>query len=275
MQFGITAPYFTPKDVAEIAQAAEQAGVDGLFIGDAIWTVDPMISLAAAAMVTHRIRLGTLIIPAPLRVPWKIASESLALDHLSGGRLILGLGMGATWMGWQAFPSVPVDTRGRAEMLDETIDILTLMYRREPFDYHGKHFPVNLTQLDVQHYPPQPIQQPRIPIWIPGVWPREKSMRRVLKCDGLLAARMDGTGKFAEVRPEDVRAMKAYLADHRPLDSAPVEIIVEGKSTHLAAAARQELYATWEAAGATWWIESNWEKNKADVLADLMDKTLP
>jgi peptide deformylase len=106
------------------------------------------------------------------------------LDHLNG-RLILGLGAGAVWMGWQGFPDEVTDTKIRAEMLDEGIEILTLLYQRRPFDYDGKHYHLKLTLLDEMHYPPKPVQQPRIPIWVPGIWPRMKSMRRLLKCDGL------------------------------------------------------------------------------------------
>ncbi len=119
-----------------------------------------MIVLAAAAVNTSRIRLGTMVIPVPLRQPWKIASESVALDRLSNGRVTLGLGAGAVWMGWQAFPDTVTDPRLRAEMLDETIDILDLLYQRQPFDYDGKHYHLKLTQLDVQFYPPPPVQQP-------------------------------------------------------------------------------------------------------------------
>jgi alkanesulfonate monooxygenase SsuD/methylene tetrahydromethanopterin reductase-like flavin-dependent oxidoreductase (luciferase family) len=100
-----------------------------------------MIALTAAAMTTSRIRLGTMVIPVPLRRPWKLASESLALDHLSNGRLTLGLGAGAVWMGWQAFPDEPADTKVRTKILDETIDILDLLYQHKPFDYDGKHYP--------------------------------------------------------------------------------------------------------------------------------------
>jgi alkanesulfonate monooxygenase SsuD/methylene tetrahydromethanopterin reductase-like flavin-dependent oxidoreductase (luciferase family) len=139
--------------------------------------MDPMICLSAAAMTTSRIKLGTIVIPVPLRRPWKIASESLALDHLSDGRVILGLATGAVWMGWHAFPDEVTDTRARAEMLDETIDILTLLYQRQQFDYDGKHYHLKLTQMDLMHYPPKPIQQPRIPLWVVGVWPRMKTMR--------------------------------------------------------------------------------------------------
>lgn len=229
MNFGVTIPYLDARKTADLAHIAEDSGWDGVFVGDAIWCLDPMIALTAAAMLTSRIRLGTMIIPAPLRIPWKLASESAALDLLSGGRLILGLGMGATWMGWQAFPDVPQDAKTRAEMLDETIDILTLMHQRQQFDYAGKHFKVQLSVLDPMYYPPQTIQQPRVPIWIPGAWPREKSMRRVPKTDGLLAARMNADGKFEDVTPADICEMKAYIDSNRTL-TTPFDIIVEGKN---------------------------------------------
>ncbi len=130
-----------------------------------------MISLAAAAMSTKHIRLGTMIIPMPLRRPWKVASELVALDYLSDGRLILGLGAGAVWMGWQSFPDEVTDTRTRTEMLDESIDILTLLYQRKQFDYDGRHYHLKLSLLDEQHYPPKPLQQPRIPLWVVGIGP--------------------------------------------------------------------------------------------------------
>ena len=169
LKFGVALPYVSAREVAELCTLAEETGWDGCFVGDAIWCEDPLIGLAAAAMTTQRIRLGTMIIPMPLRKPWKVASESLALDRLSEGRLILGIGAGAVWMGWQCFPDEVTDTKARAEMLDESIDILTRLYRREQFDYDGKHFHLKLTQMDLQYFPPKPVQQPRIPLWTPGL----------------------------------------------------------------------------------------------------------
>ncbi len=195
IKFGITLPYGDARLVAELAHDAEEAGWDGVFVGDAIWCVDPLIQLTAAAMMTSRIRLGTMVLAMPLRKPTHVASESMAIDRLSQGRLILGLGTGATWMGWQAFPDEIIDTKERAEMLDEAIDIITRLHQSEQFDYDGKHYHIKLTQLDTVHYPPKTIQQPRVPIWIPGVWPRKKSMKRVLKCDGLLPFKMSPEGK--------------------------------------------------------------------------------
>jgi hypothetical protein len=249
LKFGVALPYTNARTVAKYASLAEKAGWDGCFLGDAIWCEDPMISLAAAAMTTRRIRLGTMIIPVPLRRPWKIASESVALDHLSDGRLILGLGAGAVWMGWQSFPDEVTDTRARAEMLDESIDILSLLYQRKQFDYDGKHHHLKLTLLDEQHYPPRPVQQPRIPLWVVGIWPRKKSMRRVLKCDGII---VEKTGE--EVTPADICEIKSYVDANRTL-TTPFDIVVVGKTVGLNHAQVQEKLLPRKEAGLTWWIE--------------------
>jgi hypothetical protein len=82
---------------------------DGFFVGEAVWSIDTWVTLAAATIRTARIRLGTMLTPLPLIQPWKLASESVTLDHLSQGRVILSLGMGAVWMGWQAFPDLATD----------------------------------------------------------------------------------------------------------------------------------------------------------------------
>ena len=254
MKFGLALPYNIAGAVPQLAQTAEESGWDGIFLGDAIWCHDPMITLAAAAMTTDRIRLGTMIIPAPLRRPWKIASEAAALDRLSAGRLILGLGMGAVWMGWQGFPDEEIGTKARAEMLDETIDILTLLDQRKQFDFDGEHYHLKLTLLDEMHYPPKPVQQPRPPIWIPAVWPRKKSMERILKCDGVFPEKQNADGESEAITPEDVAAIRAYVDKHRTLQS-PFDIVKSGSMDGQSNAGRQATVATWRDAGATWWIE--------------------
>jgi hypothetical protein len=268
MKFAAALPYGSARQAAELARVAEGAGWNGIFVGDAIWLEDPMICLAAAAMVTTHIRLGTMVVPVPLRKPWKLASESIALDHLSNGRLTLGLGAGAVWMGWQAFPDEVTDTRARAEMLDETIDILTLLFNRQPFDYNGKHYHLKLTLLDEMYYPPKPVQQPRIPIWVPGIWPRMKSMRRLLKCDGLFPQKMNERGEFEEVTPDDLRQMKAYIDANRTLTS-PFDYVAEGKTDGLDSVQINEKMSEWAKAGATWWVEGLWEATQEQAAARL------
>jgi hypothetical protein len=224
-------------------------------------------------MTTRRIRLGTMLIPMPLRRPWKVASESIALDHLSDGRLILGLGAGAVWMGWQGFPDEVTDTKARAEMLDESIDILTLLYQRKPFDYTGKHYHLKLTLVDEQHYPPKPVQQPRIPLWVAGIWPRKKSMQRVLKCDGLLAEKIGQDGKPEEVTPADIRAMKAYVDANRTL-TTPFDIVGSGKTAGLDRAQLQEKLLPWLEAGTTWWVEAMFDASE-EYAAELIRRGPP
>ncbi len=223
-----------------------------------------MIALAAAAMTTTRIRLGTMIVPAPLRRPWKIASESTAVDHLSHGRMILGLGTGAVWMGWQGFPDEVTETKARAEMLDETIDILTRLFDRKPFDFNGQHYQVRLSLLDEMHYPPKPVQQPRIPIWAPGVWSRNKSMQRILKCDGVFPEKLNANGEPEAITPADVAAIKAFVDEHRTL-TTPFDIVVSGDTTGLDSAQRQEKMISWSEAGATWWIETMYNESEEAV----------
>jgi len=266
MKYGAALPYGSARTAANLAEIAEQSGWDGIFLGDAIWCEDPMICLAAAAMNTHRIRLGTMVVPVPLRRPWKLASESIALDHLSNGRLTLGLGAGAVWMGWHGFPDEVMNTKTRTEMLDETIDVLDLLYQHKPFDYDGKHYHLKLTLLDEMYYPPKPVQQPRIPIWVPGIWPRMKSMRRILKCDGLLPQKMNTKREFEEVTPDDLRQMKAYIDANRTL-TTPFDYVVEGKTSGLDPSQVKEQQQEWAEAGGTWWVEGLWEAT-AEQAAD-------
>ena len=265
LKFGLALPYGSARSAAKLASLTEEAGWDGCFLGDAIWCEDPMISLAAAAMTTHRIRLGTLIIPMPLRRPWKVASESVALDHLSDGRLILGLGAGAVWMGWQGFPDEVTDARARAEMLDESIDILSLLYQRKQFDYEGRHYHLKLSLVDEMHYPPRPVQQPRIPLWTVGIWPKRKSMQRALKCDGVIVEKRNALGQGEEATPTDIFEIQTYVEANRTL-TTPFDIVVVGKTAGLARAELQNKFLAWKESGLTWWVE--------DVIGDPEEQVL-
>ena len=264
MKFGLALPYDQTRYIVQWAQKAEEGGWDGLFLGDAIWCEDPMIALAAAAVATSRIRLGIMVIPVPLRRPWKIASEALALDHLSDGRVILGLGTGATWMGWQSFPDEVTDKKVRREMLDETIDILTLLFQSKQFDYSGNQYHIKLTLLDEMYYPPKPVQLPRIPLWTPAIWPGEKSIQRALKCDGMILEKKGNAGEPEEITPGDVYGVKKYIVENRSL-SIPYDIVVEGKSFDLDLAERRDKVTRLKEAGATWWIEGLWGETPETV----------
>src|SRR6266536_2717817 len=89
MKYGFVLPVGDARTVADLAYDAEQAGWDGLFVAETVWGIDAWISLTAAAMRTERIRLGTDLTPLSRMRPWKLASETATLDHLSNGRVIV------------------------------------------------------------------------------------------------------------------------------------------------------------------------------------------
>jgi hypothetical protein len=176
--------------------------------------------------------------------------------------------MGAVWMGYQAFPDEATDTKSRAELLDEGLDILDLLYQGKQVTYDGKHYHVDLTLLDPQYYPPPPVQQPRIPLWIVGIWPRMKSMRRVLRCDGLLPEKLAPDGQPVEVQPEDLRQMKAYIEANRTL-TTPFDLVMTGTILDLDRVQMLEKLEPWIEAGATWWLESPYGLPDDEVMARL------
>jgi hypothetical protein len=254
MRYGFILPSGDARQVAEAAREAEAAGWDGFFIADSVWGVDPWVSLTAAAMLTERIRLGTMLTPVSRRRPWTLASQTATLDNLSRGRVILAAGLGALETGFAEFGE-ETDRKTRAELMDEGLAIIAGLWHGQPFTFDGKHYHVR----EATFYPPEPpVQQPRIPIWVVGVWPRAKSMDRVARWDGLLPDKLDATGQRVDYTPDDLRAMGAYLAERRPGDAAPIDIIVEGETPGDDLTAAQAKLQPMRDAGATWWLESRW-----------------
>lgn len=245
MKYGFVFPGGTPTEIVDLAVAAEAAGWDGAFCWEGIYHYDPWVILSAIATRTQTIRLGTMLTPAPRRRPWKLAAECVSLDQLSAGRTILTVGIGAFDTGLGDMATEEHDNRIRAEILDETIDLLRAMWSGEPVQHSGRHYTLDLPAG------PKPVQDGGIPIWCVGVWPRMKSMRRILRCDGVLA-------QGAE-QPRDVTAVAGWLREHGRDD---IDIVAEGTTT---AANAAETIEPWAAAGATWWIEANWAAEPADV----------
>ncbi len=223
MKFGFVLPGGDARRAGESAREAEEAGWDGFFVWEPVWGVDAWIQLTVAAMQTERIRLGTMITPVSRMRPWKLASETATLDNLSNGRVILSVGLGAIDSGFEAFGEV-TDRKTRAELLDEGLDILTGLWRGQPFNYTGTHYKIKETRFAP---PSPPVQKPRIPVWVVGAWPRPKSMQRVLRYDGLLPHKMNDKGEIINFTPDDIREMKAFVDEHRTLET-PFDIVVEG-----------------------------------------------
>ena len=249
MRYGAVLPGGTAAQQLEDAVLAEQAGWDGVFVWEAAYGVDAWSLLAAMAARTERIRLGTMLTPLPWRRPWKVASQVATVDQLSGGRAILGVGIGALGT------DLP-DTREatgvaeRAAMLDEGIDLIRGLWDGAR-DFEGQHYQYRTGRMDLTAAV-RPAQE-RIPIWVVGVWPRPRSMRRVLRCDGIIP--QFEVGDRAPV-PDDARAVRGWLGRHggRP----DLDIVAEGESPADDASAAAAQAAEWSRAGCTWWLETRW-----------------
>jgi alkanesulfonate monooxygenase SsuD/methylene tetrahydromethanopterin reductase-like flavin-dependent oxidoreductase (luciferase family) len=253
MRFGFVMPFGDARAIADAARDAERAGWDGLFVWEPVWGIDAWVALTAAAMTTERIRLGTLLSPISRMRPWKLASETATLDNLSGGRVILAVGLGAVDSGFEAFGEV-TDRKRRAELMDEGLAILTGLWHGQPFSYQGSHYTVKETTFAP---PPPPVQRPRIPIWMVGAWPSMTSMRRVLRYDGLLPNVLKPGAATAGPTVDELREMRAFIAANRTA-TTPFDIVMEGQTPGDDARAAAALVRPWAEAGATWWIEDRW-----------------
>lgn len=214
-------------------------------------------------MVTERIRLGTMLTALSRMRPWKLASEAATLDDLSGGRVILSVGLGALETGFAEFGEV-TDRKVRAELVDEGLEIITGLWKGQPFSYEGKHYQIK--PLDFPAAAPPPVQQPRIPIWVVGAWLRRKSMARALRYDGLLPNVMDAMEtRMGRPTPDEVRAMRQYVDANRT-EPGPYDIVVEGTTPGDDAAAAAATVRPFAEAGATWWLEAKWDANDLEAV---------
>ncbi|GCE77237.1 luciferase-like protein [Cellulomonas biazotea] len=259
MKFGIVGTFGTVDQLVDLAVQAEDAGWDGYFTWDAVdlgvegdvW--DPWAVLAAAAVRTSRVTLGALVFALPRRRPWVVARQALTVDHLSGGRLVIPAGLGVPID--RAFAGVAgelTSTRERAELLDDHLAILDLAFSGEKFSYSGTHHQV--TDLQFQ---PRPVQRPRVPIWVVGAYPSERSMGRAVRYDGLVP-QLRGDRAMEHLGPAEVAEIAAWVREHREADAGPYEIVLQGVLPEDPAEAQDHTDALAEA-GATWFIESRWE----------------
>jgi len=258
MRFGIVLNTGTLDQIGDLAASAEEAGWDGVFYWDAVHIpdfgnmFDPWVAQTVIALRTKRVRVGGIVMAVPRHKPWLFARAATSVDHASHGRLVLPIGLGA--LDDTGFIGVgePTDVRGRAERLDETLDFLEAAWTGEPFSHHGTHY-----RTDEMTFLPRPVQQPRIPIWVVGAWPREKSMQRVLRYDGLLPNRLKPEGGQEPVTPDDIREMAAWVRERRgTLDG--FDIVSEGQTLGLDPRAAAAIVRPWAEAGATWWTEADW-----------------
>lgn len=243
------------RTLVKLAVDAEKSGWDGFFLWDSISgedkslpTVDAFTALSAMAVNTKRIRLGTIVMPLARRRPWKVARETATIDHLSNGRLILGVGLGhPSDQEFERFAEDP-DDKVRAAKLDEALEILVGLWSGKSFSYHGRYFTVKRTQFQ-----PRSKQKPRIPIWVGGLWPNKAPFRRAARWDGVVPLKMAPGIKL--LQPNDLRTILNYIKEHQS-NTAKFEVAVIGWTTGRNKLKDRAKVQSFAKVGATWWLES-------------------
>jgi alkanesulfonate monooxygenase SsuD/methylene tetrahydromethanopterin reductase-like flavin-dependent oxidoreductase (luciferase family) len=257
MRFGFNIPladvFSDLALVAEVAREIEANGWDGCFVWDHLSIpgtarlADPWIALALIARATKRIRIGPIVTPLFRRHPEKLAYETVTLDHLSHGRLILGIGLGSDIFNEITAFGGPTDDRMRAEMLDEGLAVLNGLWSGESFSFDGKYYRFNGARIT-----PGCLQKPRIPTWIAASWRRKPPMRRAAAYDGVVPVRGD---LLHSLSTDQIKEMLAYIDFFRP-PNAPFDVIHFGQTAGFSLSDARALVASYSAAGVTWWVET-------------------
>ena len=250
MRYGISIPNFAePGALVEVAAAAEHAGWDGFFLWDHILVErdappmsEPWTVLAAVASITSRIRIGTLVTPVPRRRPWVLARQVTTVDHLSGGRAVLGVGLGfPPELEFGAFGE-SADPKEHGQLLDEGLDLIAALWSGTTVERHGRHFDVAGVR-----FLPTPIQRPRVPVWSAAILPARAGVRRAARWDGVAPIYGDEAG-IRPLSPAEIADVVEEVQRTRT-SPEPFDVVV------LAMSSGEELHADYERAGATWLIE--------------------
>jgi alkanesulfonate monooxygenase SsuD/methylene tetrahydromethanopterin reductase-like flavin-dependent oxidoreductase (luciferase family) len=263
MRFSINIPNFgdfaDARTVATVATAAEEAGWDALFVWDHVVHDkrqrrgqpfgDPWMLLTAAALATSRLRLGTLVTPVARRRPEQLARQVATLDALSGGRVIFSAGLGGPIEDEFASFGDTTDPVILAERLDEGLDLLRRYWSGEPVNHSGRHYQVrDVTLL------PASVQRPRPPVWIGGVWPHRRPIRRAVQWDGVVP--LFTTARHGHAPSVDeVRDLVGYVRQLRAGESDDRFEVVLGGASPVDRSKARDLIAPLADAGATWWDE--------------------
>lgn len=262
MKFGISikngGKFSDINEVIDLAIDAEEAGWDGLFPWDHIIHVgtgevsmfDPWIALAGIAANTKKIKLGPMITPLARRRPWKVARETVSLDHLSKGRLILGVGLGATLKNDFKRFGDETDSKIRAEKLDESLDILQGLWKGDPFTYAGKHYSV---AEDTTFLPKPYGDKPKIPIWMGGgswSW-STKPFRRAARFEGTFPEFKDKNGenvaKYYEKLAEFIKKQRGHTRDF--------DFVNLGKAPRRETSIKEYFKPIIQSGVLSWWVE--------------------
>jgi F420-dependent oxidoreductase-like protein len=198
----------TWEDWLALARACEEHGYDALFRSDHYGSVmaadergslDAWATLAGLAAVTSTLRLGTLVSPTTFRHPSVLAKSAVTVDHISGGRVEVGVGAGWNRAEHERYGFPFPSTRERMDLFAEQLEVVHRQWRSEPFSFDGEHY--RLADSDPR---PKPVQSPHPPLIVGGSGgPRSVA----------LAARWADEYNTVSPTPEDCQALKHRIAD--------------------------------------------------------------
>jgi probable F420-dependent oxidoreductase len=272
MRYGLSLMNFDDfadaRRVASLAAVAEEAGWDALLVWDHLgfaWGTpsgDPWTLVTAAALATDRLLVGTDVAVIARERPLTLARTLTTIDRLSGGRLVLGVGIGGAPDEYRK-AGEPVDPRERAALTDEMLDVLRPLLAGETVTHRGPALVVDDVTLA-----PLPVQA-RLPVWVGGGSPGAR--RRAARHDGWIPVTQDEEGRPC-LTPDDVRAALAEIRADRAgagdAADAPFTVGIHGE-TPGPGADGAAIVRPWADAGATWWLEMlhGWRGSTAELFA--------
>lgn len=255
MRYGLELPcggeQVTADLLVELGARAERSGWDGVFFedylvyyrGDDPPTFDPWVVLTAVALSTRTVTLGTTVTGLLARDPAKLAREAVTLDHLSGGRVVLGVGLGdPADRGVGLVGEPPQHGASSGRRMDEGLELLLRLLAGDP------------VADDVVFRPPS-LQRPRVPVWVGGSSQAGAVVRRAARADGVVPYKITDTSEWSDFTTEEVQALASTVRASRPDSTAPFDIAVGGRRRLPDLDAERTSVDAAAAGGATWWLE--------------------
>lgn len=270
LRFGVYLPPFgpfgDPTVLVDLAIRAEAAGWDGVFlwdhiVSDAMPIADSWTTLAAIAQATQHLLLGPTITPLSRRRPWVVARHGSTVSRLSGGRLILGAGVGSDESGDFSRFGEPTGLRTRSALLEEGLDIVRAMWSGQPYRHNGPHYKISL-----EGTAPEPHA---IPIWMASSTGNPQVIRRAATCDGIFP-HADHT-----LTPEDVADLMTALQRAGRRTERPYDVAIAGNASSAWEEPKNIDLEGLAQAGVTWWMESLIHFDPLQLSLDVVDAGPP
>jgi len=260
-------PFGDPAVLVDLAVRAEASGWDGVFLWDhlvreALPIADPWTTLGAIAHATRDLRFGPMVTPLPRRRPWVVARQASALSRLSGGRLILGTGLGSDESGDFSRFGEPTSLPALSAMYDEGLEVVRGVWSGRPFHHDGQHYHVT---LDGGVPDPNPI-----PVWVASLTSHPRVIRRAAGCDGIFPIRENHI-----LAPDEVAGLLTELRRAGLPEGRAFAVAVAGNASPAWQEPVKADLAGLAQAGMTWWMESLIHFDPLELSLEIVDAGPP